>query len=234
MSPTPSIIDAKLRIGSGFFMGSNYEPAHHPSMEFSRSSSPYSISHGSPDPESHRKMMIDYEDEDDDYLHVETPSDHRCHGVDLRGLLNVFFLLIIILACLMLFAGYPILDKVRHPDHKYLNINASDQIPDLPLMPSLIDKDTPKSAYHWKAPVPSDVASGDDYELVFSDEFEEEGRTFWPGDDPYWEAMDFWYGATQDFEWYSPEGINTTDGALQLTMIQKCVLILFEFAHVDP
>jgi hypothetical protein len=25
--------------------------------------------------------------------------------------------------------------------------------------------------------------------MVFSDEFETEGRTFWPGDDPFWEGM---------------------------------------------
>lgn len=30
-------------------------------------------------------------------------------------------------------------------------------------------------------------------ELVFSDEFDVPGRTFWPGDDPYWEAADLHY-----------------------------------------
>ena len=39
-------------------------------------------------------------------------------------------------------------------------------------------------------------------ELVFSDEFNVEGRTFYPGDDPYWEASDLWYGVTADLEWY--------------------------------
>ena len=37
-------------------------------------------------------------------------------------------------------------------------------------------------------------------ELVFSDEFNVEGRTFYPGDDPYWEAVDLWYGSTHDLE----------------------------------
>lgn len=32
------------------------------------------------------------------------------------------------------------------------------------------------------------------------------------------EAVDIWYGATFDLEWYSPENINTTDGALVITM----------------
>lgn len=38
-------------------------------------------------------------------------------------------------------------------------------------------------------------------ELVFSDEFEEEGRSFYPGDDPYWEAHDLHYWGTNNLEW---------------------------------
>jgi hypothetical protein len=30
-------------------------------------------------------------------------------------------------------------------------------------------------------------------QLVFSDEFRVDGRTFYPGDDPYWEAVDLHY-----------------------------------------
>lgn len=53
---------------------------------------------------------------------------------------------------------------------------------------SLIDIDTPKEAYtkpSWNG--------GADMELVFSDEFNVPGRTFWPGDDPYWEAVNLHY-----------------------------------------
>ena len=32
-----------------------------------------------------------------------------------------------------------------------------------------------------------------EWQLVFSDEFETEDRTFYPGDDPYWEAVDLHY-----------------------------------------
>lgn len=32
--------------------------------------------------------------------------------------------------------------------------------------------------------------------LVFSDEFNQDGRTFYPGDDPYWEAVDLHYWGT--------------------------------------
>lgn len=38
-------------------------------------------------------------------------------------------------------------------------------------------------------------------ELVFSDEFNTEGRSFYPGDDPYWEAADLYYWSTNDLEW---------------------------------
>jgi hypothetical protein len=31
--------------------------------------------------------------------------------------------------------------------------------------------------------------------LVFSDEFNTDGRTFYPGDDPFWEAEDLHYWA---------------------------------------
>jgi hypothetical protein len=37
---------------------------------------------------------------------------------------------------------------------------------------------------------------GPDLELVFSDEFNTPGRTFWPGDDPYWEAVNLHYWVT--------------------------------------
>lgn len=59
---------------------------------------------------------------------------------------------------------------------------------------ALIDVNTPKEAYSkpsWNG--------GPDMELVFSDEFNVPGRTFWPGDDPYWEAVDlhYWVRATR-------------------------------------
>ena len=35
-------------------------------------------------------------------------------------------------------------------------------------------------------------------QLVFSDEFNVDGRSFYPGDDPYWEAVDLHYWPTGD------------------------------------
>jgi beta-glucanase (GH16 family) len=52
--------------------------------------------------------------------------------------------------------------------------------------------------------------------LVFSDEFNTPGRTFYDGDDPFFQAVDIWYGATQDLEWYDPDAVETSDGTLNL------------------
>lgn len=45
---------------------------------------------------------------------------------------------------------------------------------------SLIDPDTPDSAMYKES------STGKKFKLVFSDEFNREGRTFYPGEDPYW------------------------------------------------
>jgi hypothetical protein len=37
---------------------------------------------------------------------------------------------------------------------------------------------------------------GENWNLVYSDEFNTPGRTFYPGDDPFWEAMDIHYWPT--------------------------------------
>ncbi len=52
----------------------------------------------------------------------------------------------------------------------------------------LIDLDTPADAYTKKS-----LRDGTEWTLVFSDEFEEDGRSFYPGEDPYWEAVDLHY-----------------------------------------
>ena len=72
-------------------------------------------------------------------------------------------------------------------------------MPKLAGMTGLIDSDTPSSAYTRTG------TDGQTYNLVFSDEFENDGRTFWPGDDPYWEAAELNYWPTGDIEWYDPQ-----------------------------
>ena len=71
-------------------------------------------------------------------------------------------------------------------------INATGQIADLPGNFGLIDRDTPKDVYTK----PSYMDPNEELTLVFSDEFNTDGRTFYPGDDPYWEAVDLHYWGT--------------------------------------
>lgn len=91
-------------------------------------------------------------------------------------------------------------------------INGTGQVPDIPGLPGLIDATTPVSAY---------TRTGFDsksYNLVFSDEFNTDNRTFWPGDDAFWEAVDLNYWATADLEWYDPGAIKTRNGKLEILM----------------
>ena len=60
--------------------------------------------------------------------------------------------------------------------------------------------------------------SGQTWQLVFSDEFNTEGRSFYPGDDPYWEAVDLHYWATNNLEWYDPRAITTRNGSLEIQL----------------
>jgi len=73
-------------------------------------------------------------------------------------------------------------------------INATGQLPEFATNHGLIDKDTPRSAYTKKS-----YLSDEELVLVFSDEFNQDGRTFFPGDDPFWEAVDLHYWGTVGF-----------------------------------
>ena len=53
-----------------------------------------------------------------------------------------------------------------------------------------VDPDTPRSAFTKRD------YEGRELKLVFSDEFNQDGRYFYPGEDPYWEAQDFHYWGT--------------------------------------
>ena len=95
-------------------------------------------------------------------------------------------------------------------------VNASGQIPSFSGNWGLIDRDTPPDAHTI-----SDFMTGKSWQLVFSDEFNVEGRTFYPGDDPYWEAVDLHYWQTVNLEWYDPSAITTRNGSLQITLSAK-------------
>jgi len=69
--------------------------------------------------------------------------------------------------------------------------NATGQVPYFPNNFGLIDNDTPREAYSKKS-----YDTGEELVLVFSDEFNQDGRSFYPGDDPFWEAVDLHYWGT--------------------------------------
>ncbi|KAK9710768.1 hypothetical protein K7432_008243 [Basidiobolus ranarum] len=77
-----------------------------------------------------------------------------------------------------------------------------------------IDPDTP-TQFKTKS------IGGQNFTLVFSDEFEQAGRTFAEGDDPNWTAVDLWYWATGDMEWYSPNAVSTSDGSMKIRMTKE-------------
>ncbi|TFY82614.1 hypothetical protein EWM64_g1400 [Hericium alpestre] len=154
--------------------------------------------------------MWDTKDPDlDDALH--NPDPIRDAALDrsftlwsARGWMNVSALVIIIAGLLMLFAGYPIISFYRRTPLETLGSNfggsnSTGQIPSLINLPQLIDPDTDPQ-FHTKV-----TSDGQTWNLVFSDEFNKDGRTFWPGDDPFWEAVDFQYWPTGDLEWYNPQ-----------------------------
>lgn len=158
------------------------------------------------------------------HYHVQTFESYKEPRFTIfsgRGLLNVFVFASLILALLALFAGYPIVIQFQRKSvnksgsYGLGGTNGTGQIPLIHPQLLLIDSDTATSAHHWTS------ANGNPYHLVFSDEFNVDGRTFWPGDDPFWEGVDLWYGATEDLEWYSPQQINTTGGALHITLDNK-------------
>jgi len=164
--------------------------------------------------------------EPDDYLHNPEDVDKSSGKIGCRGLLNIITLVGLALALITLFAGYPIIyhfeSKSKNTNTGSYNVggtNGSGQIPDLDIF-TMVDKETPPSAYTFisQSVDKSLSVTKRKFNLVFSDEFNTDGRTFWPGDDPFWEAVDIWYGATFDLEWYSPEAVNTTGGNLVIAL----------------
>lgn len=165
------------------------------------------------------------EREPDDHLHNPDPKRDRHydaggHIFTGRGIANLGCLLILAGGILMLFAGYPVYSHftTKHQTTQgafnYGGTNSSGQVPKLTNNISLVDPATPKSAYTK----PSFQDPTQQWDLVFSDEFNVDGRTFWPGDDPYWEAVNLDYWQTGDLEWYDPKQAYTKDGYLWLTI----------------
>ncbi|EEP81435.1 beta-glucan synthesis-associated protein SKN1 [Uncinocarpus reesii 1704] len=166
-------------------------------------------------------IVFPHDVEKDDEMHNPDSEDKKrgCALCSKRGMLNVGALAVLILGLLVLFIGYPVMTFARKlfeptsPQGCEGNPMCLD-VGKVPLLKnirtSLIDPDTPTSARSIKS------ADGKKWELVFSDEFNRDGRTFFQGDDPFFQAVDIWYGVTQDLEWYDPDAVTTKNGNLEL------------------
>ncbi|GAA5903037.1 hypothetical protein JCM6882_009675 [Rhodosporidiobolus microsporus] len=166
-----------------------------------------------------------WEKEPDDFLHEYDPAleklldKQRQSRFSIIALINTAALFIVVIVLIGLFAGWPIyrfaIDGSWGTLPMHYVVNSTGQVPEIPNLPGLIDADTPDNAYTRTG------FDGEKYELVFSDEFNTDGRTFWPGDDPYWEAVDLHYWGTKDFQWYDPDAITTEGGNLVITLSQE-------------
>ncbi|KAJ4490971.1 glycoside hydrolase family 16 protein [Lentinula aciculospora] len=166
------------------------------------------------------KLMVD-QPEADDYIH-NPHSFSRGHIFTARGLANLGCMFILGLCLLGLFIGYPVTQYYTSPHQKLIGnlgpggINATGQVPQIVGNWGLIDRETPSNVLT----LPS-YMDGSDWQLVFSDEFNTDGRSFYPGDDPYWEAANLQYWETGNLNWYDPSAITTRNGSLEITLSKQ-------------
>ncbi|EDO15916.1 hypothetical protein Kpol_480p3 [Vanderwaltozyma polyspora DSM 70294] len=169
------------------------------------------------------------EKEDDDYLHNPDPEeearlDRKRFSEDFKhmdkrsagGWVGIIFLFmagifIFIVLPAVTFTG--VIDHTSPAPRNVTDYLTAYQYPQLAsIRTSLVDPDTPSTAKTRTA------KDGSSWKLVFSDEFNAEGRTFYDGDDQFWTAPDIHYDATKDLEWYSPDAVTTKNGTLKLRM----------------
>ncbi|KAK6204631.1 glucan synthase subunit [Scheffersomyces amazonensis] len=176
-------------------------------------------------PASSFPLHID-DKEPDDYLHNPDPIEDADYDknrfvydikhLDKRSTGGLLGLVVLVVCCLCLFILLPVLTFSGVTDvYKPLTYELLTNY-EYPLLSairtSLIDPDTPQSALTVQ------VRDGSTWKLVFSDEFNVEGRTFYSGDDQFFTAPDLNYAATKDLEWYSPDAVTTSQGTLNLRM----------------
>ncbi|EEB07503.1 glucosidase [Schizosaccharomyces japonicus yFS275] len=154
--------------------------------------------------------------EEDDFLYYPVASKalRKPLFAGSEGVMQMFFLAFLAFGTGMLFIGLPILTYTGHS----LLSSTSDSLTSNKfrllsgIRTSLIDPTTPLDAYTRTS------FTGETLQLVFSDEFNDDGRSFYDGDDQFWEAVDIHYAATNDYEWYDPDAVTTANGSLRLRM----------------
>ena len=164
------------------------------------------------------------EPEDDDAMHLPHPDDDKIFRLNWKEcftrkrIIPTIGIILLLLGLAIIFIGLPILAHtgiIDFTSRRETRLGGQPHEKDwawvndlhYPLLryirSGLIDPDTPDYAMGKLGEF------GDEYELVFSDEFNTPYRTFYEGDDPYFAASDLWYGATQDLEWYGTQSRGT-------------------------
>ncbi|SCU97824.1 LAMI_0F11562g1_1 [Lachancea mirantina] len=170
-------------------------------------------------------LLMD-EKEDDDYLHNPDPEEEArldrkrfaldFKHMDKRSIGGLLGFLLLFLGGVAVFVVLPVITYTGATDHgraSVVPLLTLYQYPQLSaIRTKLVDPDTPSNAQTRVA------RDGSKWPLVFSDEFNAEGRTFYEGDDQFWTAVDINYASTNDLEWYTPDAVTTTEGAARLRM----------------
>ncbi|KAF8504556.1 beta-glucan synthesis-associated [Russula emetica] len=152
--------------------------------------------------------------DEEDSLHAPESVDKPTALLNPRSISNIGVLILLVGFLLGLFIALPVVTYVQNSSHSIF----SDET-------SVSNFNTPQGALHVSSPVDPDTPQsaktrvgfdGQQYDLVFSDEFNLDNRSFEPGDDPFWEAVDLWYGETGDVEWYDSSMVYTANGSLHV------------------
>lgn len=176
-------------------------------------------------PASSFPLHID-EKEADDYLHNPDPiADanydknrfyHDLKSMDRRSFWGIIGFFLFFAAAATVFVVLPAVTYTGAGTHykpQTYEILTSYRYPlSAAVRTSLVDPDTPQE-FLYKT-----NKYGENWTLVFSDEFNAEGRTFYDGDDQFFEAVDIHYDATKNLEWLDPDAVTTSKGALVLRM----------------
>jgi beta-glucanase (GH16 family) len=176
-------------------------------------------------PASAFPLTID-EKELDDYLHNPDPINDADYDknrfvydlkhMDKRSMGGLFGFIGLIIIAGAVFILLPVLtysEVTVHYKPQAYEILTQYEYPMLSaIRTTLVDPDTPEEAKTMKA------KDGSTWVLVFSDEFNAEGRTFYEGDDQFFMAPDLHYAATQDLEWFDPDAVSTSQGTANIRM----------------
>lgn len=175
-------------------------------------------------PASQFPLHID-EKEPDDYLHNPDPIADAAYDknrflYDLKhmdrraawGLVGFIFLLCATVAIFIVLPVVSFANFAPYRPEKYEVLSLYVYPLSSSIRTSLIDPDTPLDEYTRTS------RTGETWQLTFSEEFNAEGRTFYDGDDQFFQAVDIHYQATQDLEWYDPDAVTTANGTLHITL----------------